>query len=38
MLNREQPKGHSDAAPRVHRGIPLKAHLKVEDIGILGIY
>ena len=35
MLNGEQPRGCLDAATRVHRGIPLKAHLRVEGIGIL---
>ena len=37
MLNGEQSRGCLDAATRVHRGIPLKAHLRVEGIGILGI-
>ena len=37
LLNGEQPRGCSDAATRVYRGIPLKAHLTVEGIGILGI-
>ena len=37
MLNGEQPRGCSDAATRAHKGIPLKAHLRVESIGILFI-
>ena len=37
LLNGEQPRGCLDATTRVHKGIPLKAHLGVEGIGILGI-
>ena len=37
MLNGEQPRGCSNAATRAHKEIPLKAHLRVEGIGILGI-
>ena len=32
VLNGEQPKRHSDVATRAHRGIPLKAHPRVEGI------
>ena len=38
VFNGEQSRGHSDTATRVHRGISLKAHLKVEGIGIPWYY
>ena len=37
VLNGEQPRGHSDVATRVHKKIPLKAHLRERVLRILSI-